>query len=250
MCFSARFLGVGSAHSQHSSSCVIERHGRPWLMIDCGFQSLSRYQAATQGNLPHAVFVTHLHFDHIGGLEQLFYQSRFQTNHQPRLFVPASLVYRLTQIFSNTGLAEGKVNLWDQLHIVPVLNEFWLDEVKFQVYPVRHHEPGSAYALHLPGVFFYSGDTRPVPEILHHQVRQGEVIFHDVSVKGNPSHTGIQDVLNEYDDEVRSRLVAYHYHDEQDAQLLHEQGIRVAISGTRIHLGATAWQRGMARISA
>ena len=236
MSFSAVFLGTGSASSAlGNSSCLIEKDRHPWLLIDCGHDTLSRYAEYCQGSLPSHIFITHLHFDHIGGLEQLFFKSTLG-DHQANLYVPAPLVPTLCTILSNTGMAEGKTNVWDSLRLIPVLNQFWHQEYSFCTYPARHHAPNSAFSLHLPGVFFYSGDTRPTPEVLHHNVQQGEVIFHDCCVNSNPSHCGVEDILREYDANTLERLMAYHYFSPREAALLNQKGIATITEKQRISL--------------
>ena len=65
-----RFLGVGSAQAPElgSSACVLERDREPLLVIDCGPDILSRSRGAHGDKEPPALFLTHTHFDHIGGL--------------------------------------------------------------------------------------------------------------------------------------------------------------------------------------
>ena len=48
------------------------------------------------------VFCTHLHLDHIGGVEQLFYRSYFTRRGQIRLFVPADLMPALHAKLANS----------------------------------------------------------------------------------------------------------------------------------------------------
>ncbi|MEO7064044.1 MAG: MBL fold metallo-hydrolase, partial [Dokdonella sp.] len=73
-----RFLGVGSAQAPElGSACgVLERDGEPLLMIDCGPEALSAY-LERYGEPPHAIYITHTHMDHVGGLERLFYKIYF-----------------------------------------------------------------------------------------------------------------------------------------------------------------------------
>src|SRR5690606_8458188 len=93
------------------------------------------------------------------------------------------------------ALAEGGVNFWEAFQLVPVTRGFWLDGLWFDVFPVRHHAIGAAYGIALRGSFVFTGDTRPVPEMLSTYAADGELVFHDCALTGNPSHTGLDDVL-------------------------------------------------------
>ena len=63
-----RFHGVGNASAVELGSpmATIERDGSPWLTIDCGSEGLTRC-VARYGAMPAALFVTHVHLDHVGG---------------------------------------------------------------------------------------------------------------------------------------------------------------------------------------
>ena len=95
MDWALRFLGVGNASAVElgSPNAVIERDGQPWLAIDCGGEGLTAYQAR-YGALPSAVFVTHVHLDHVAGFERLFVGSYFnpELRGRIRLYVPATVV--------------------------------------------------------------------------------------------------------------------------------------------------------------
>jgi glyoxylase-like metal-dependent hydrolase (beta-lactamase superfamily II) len=202
-------------------------------MIDCGFTAWRAFHAQYQRE-PDSIFITHLHADHIGGLEGLFYRLRFraQTN-LCKLFVPAPLIAALhAKVGEYPGiLAEGGSNFWDVFQLIPVGTGFWHQDVYFDVHPVRHHAPMSAYAVAVKGVFFFTGDTRPIPELLAHHASAGELIFHDLSVQANPSHTGLADIRREYPESWWPRLRFYHLGSALEADAMRAEGLIVAEKG-------------------
>ncbi|MGE3105377.1 MAG: MBL fold metallo-hydrolase [Lysobacterales bacterium] len=236
-----RFLGVGNAQAVElgSASAVIECAGAPLLMIDCGQQALCAYLAHYQG-WPDALFVTHAHFDHIGGLERLLYQTLFDRERcgRVRLYCAAALVPILqARVADYPGvLAEGGANFWDAFQLIPVSRGFWHAGFWFEVFPVRHHLPDTAFGLALPGALLWSGDTRPIPERLARHAAQGERIAHDCGLRGNPSHSGLDDLLREYQPEQLRRLIAYHYASTDDAAAIAAAGLTVARAGELFEL--------------
>ena len=236
-----RFLGVGNAQAPElgSACAVVERHGAPLLMIDCGAEALSAY-LDHYGAPPPAVYVTHTHMDHVAGLERLFYRTYFDAalRGNVRLYAHAALVPLLQARVADYPevLAEGGANFWDTFRLVPVSRGFWCDALWFDVFATRHHAPGTSFGLALAGSFVWSGDTRPIPEMLGAYAADGELVAHDCALRGNPSHTGIDDIEREYPAELRKRLMLYHYASEEDARALEQRGARVARRGDVVML--------------
>ncbi|HZX71178.1 MAG TPA: MBL fold metallo-hydrolase [Rhodanobacter sp.] len=239
------FLGVGAAHAAAlgSSAVVLERDNQPVLLVDCGPDTLDRYMATYQ-TLPSAVFITHTHMDHVAGLEQLFFKLWFDPERRGTtwLFAHAALIPWLqARVADYPGvLAEGGVNFWEAFQLVPCSRGFWLDGLWFDVFATRHHTPGTSYGLALDGSFVYTGDTRPIPEVLARYHGADVVIAHDCSLVGNPSHTGLDDIEREYPDSLRRQLLLYHYGSVADGDALASRGYRVAKAGERIALATPA----------
>ena len=231
-----RFHGVGNASAVElgSAMATLEREGVPWLTIDCGGEGLTAFQAR-YGDMPRAVFITHVHLDHVAGMERLFVASYFDPARrgQVRLYVPAPLVPLLHQRIASypNVLAEGGANVWDAFQLVPVGEAFWHDGQRLEVFPVRHHWPETAFGLRLRGSVVWTGDTRPIPEMLARHADAGELIAHDCGLHGNPSHSGIDDLEREYPPALLARCVLYHYASAEDGEALRARGHRVATPG-------------------
>ncbi|WP_426702789.1 MBL fold metallo-hydrolase [Rhodanobacter sp. Col0626] len=242
------FLGVGAAHALElgSSAVVLERDGKPLLLVDCGPDTLDRYLAA-YGALPPAIFITHTHMDHVAGLERLFIRLWFdeQLRGATRVFIHAGLLPWLqARVADYPGaLAEGGVNFWEAFRLVPCTRGFWLDGLWFDVFASRHHVPGTSYGLALDGSFVYTGDTRPIPEVLARHAESAALIAHDCSLVGNPSHTGIDDIEREYPETLRRQMILYHYGSAADGAALATRGYRIATADERVALATPSAPR-------
>lgn len=241
MHWALRLQGVGNAFATElgSAMATIERDGASWLTIDCGSEGLSAY-FAHYGAPPRALFLTHAHLDHVGGFERLFGALYFDSALRGRmpLYVPAPLVPLLQQRVAGypNVLAEGGANFWDAFRLVPVGEHFWHDGVRLEVFPTRHHWPDTSFGLRLRGSLVWTGDTRPIPEMLAKFADDRELVAHDCALQGNPSHSGVDDLEREYPPALLARCLLYHYASAADADALVARGHRVARPGEVVGL--------------
>lgn len=92
-----------------------------------------------------------------------------------------------------------------------------------------------SYGLALPGVFLYSGDTKPIPEVITSLAPNSEIIFHDLSLSNQPSHTFIGE-LAAYTPEVLARCYFYHLKDENDIKKVEHAGYDAVRPGQTFNL--------------
>ncbi len=238
-----RFLGIGGKGSTLGPVGVLEQGGDSLLQIDCAPGALDAHLDEF-GKPPSAIYLTHTHLDHIGGMEELFHGVIADVEADPgrriRLFAHAAILASLQErlVCNQYIRAEGGVNFWDAFQLTPVSDGFWLGTQWFRVFESRHMQPRFCFGIALPGSFVYTGDTRPIPEVLGTEARLDETVFHDCSVRANPAHSGFVDLLNEYPAELLNRIVCYHYGGEDEALRLEEHGFRVARAGQRLALPA------------
>ena len=219
---------------------VLERDGEPVLLIDCGPDTFDRYLAAMRcaaARRVHHRIPTWIMWPGWSGLFfKLWFDERLRGT--TKFFVHAALLPWLqARVADYPGaLAEGGVNYWEAFRLLPCTRGFWLDGLWFDVFATRHHVPGTSYGLALAGSFAYTGDTRPIPEMLAQYAGGQELIAHDCSLIGNPSHTGIDDIEREYSDALRSRLLLYHYGSAADGIALAVRGYRIVATDGRVAL--------------
>lgn len=241
MSYALRFLGVGSAQAVElgSSGAVLEHDGVPLLLIDCGPETLTRY-LDMYGAAPRAVYITHTHMDHVAGLERLFYRAYFDPSLKGKiaLFAHAALLPHLQGRVADypSVIAEGGANFWDAFHLIPCSRGFWHAGLWFDVFPTRHHAPMTSFGLALRGTFAWTGDTRPIPEMLEKYAPEPALIAHDCALHGNPSHTGVDDLEREYTKRQQAQMLLYHYGSAGDGEALVARGYRVAQRDQRVSL--------------
>ena len=86
------FLGVSSALSvgdkKYQSNMLIKSSTNRHLLIDCGTDIRhSLYEQGVSHSTIDAVYISHLHADHVGGLEWLSFSKVFIDHKKPGLYI-------------------------------------------------------------------------------------------------------------------------------------------------------------------
>lgn len=232
-----RFIGVGSAFTTmdyyHSNMLITSDNGKK-MLIDCGADarfSLSECQISDKNPafLIDAVYISHLHSDHIGGLEWLAITTYFaQDVKKPKLFMEASTMEQLwnDSLKGGLGLTDKVMSLDDYFTCVPLQENgsFEWEGITFNLIKSLHISAGVkkvySYALLINptglqdsnNTIFISTDTQFRSDTIIRIASKASVIFHDceTSVFKTGVHTHYDDLLT-LPEHVRSKIWLYHY---------------------------------------
>jgi len=225
------FLGTGSAFTtdpnNFQSNLLLEHDGER-LLLDCGGDARwSLSQLGLGAADIKAIYISHNHADHIGGLEWLAFSTYFNPKlGRPDLFASADV---LRELWSH-GLKAGLGSLEGELaglgtYFVPqgirANGHFTWAGIDFQVVQVVHFMNGFAIVPSY-GLFwtspetgkkiFWTSDTQFCPNQIKVFYKQADIIFQDCETSPFKSgvHAHYSDLLTLPDD-VRAKMVLYHY---------------------------------------
>lgn len=233
-----RVVGVGDAFTSryHNASLLVER-GASRVLVDAP-PALGRALADLGlglGDVEH-VIITHLHGDHVGGLEQLLFFQRFVTGKKVKLYAIPEVLADLWEtrlrggmevLMDHTG-ARRKLTLADYAEVCPLeAEETQIGEIAVRWRPTIHHIPTSALRFEAGGAKVgYSADTSFDPGLVA-WLAEAEVFFHETN---HGIHTPLASLVA-LPEETRARMRLIHYPDQHDVE---GSPIRCAREGERI----------------
>jgi ribonuclease BN (tRNA processing enzyme) len=225
-------LGVGNAFSaDFYSTCLALETDGCWLLIDCPhpIRKMMREASATAGvdfdaAAIHTVILTHLHADHVSGLEGLAYFSRFLLDRRLRLAAHPSVSARLWNQHLAAGMqwakqepdrAEVEFHCEDffDLHDLPDREPLAFGPFTVAIHPAMHSVPTSAIFVTAAGrKFGYSADTAYDPKLIE-WLSRADMIVHEAN--GGFPHTPYEK-LAALPAELRKKMYVVHCPDGFD----------------------------------
>jgi ribonuclease BN (tRNA processing enzyme) len=225
-------LGAGSAFTMQGRQVnflFVDENNRG-LMFDCGTDArygLFRIAGMSYLDLD-AVYISHLHSDHIGGLEWLALCTKFdpRCKSKIKLFIHEALVERLWNNCLSGGLQTLQVNVanLDTFFNVQTITKnggFMWANTLFELIQTVHIVNGNSFE-HSYGLkfkindktIFITSDTQYAPNQLKDFYKSSDVILHDCETM--PFKSGVHAHYSELvtlDAEHKNKMWLYHYND-------------------------------------
>lgn len=189
------FLGVSSAltagYKNFNSNMLLTSKSGKNLLIDCGSDVK---HALFEQNMSHnnidAVYISHLHADHVGGLEWLGFAKYFIDKKIPTLFISYIIKDKLWNNVLSGGMScleNSEASLATFFNVKPIMQDSFIWEgIIFNLIRVRHSYNNN-HEIPCFGLFiefdkhkiFITTDTRFCPDILMPIFEKADLIFHD-----------------------------------------------------------------------
>ncbi len=211
-------LGVGNGFSKgvYDNNALLGHHGR-LAMIDCGTTAwLSLDQLGIAREAIDEIFLTHLHFDHSGGVESAALYGRYIAGKKPTLIVPRPIERRLWE-HTLKGTIEDKeqnlLQLKDYFNVVaPAEQEpFYICGAKAYWVQTKHVPGKFSCGLVLADKLFYTSDMVCDPELLDRMMAGGiEMIYHDCQLNNAKVHADFA-TLCTYPEHLQKKIWLMHH---------------------------------------
>lgn len=257
--FTVEFTGTGNAWSKppvnYNTNAIIRVNAHAWL-LDCGLlcplalNSMNVSLADIDG-----VFVSHLHGDHVLGLEELFFTNFFGHQRRIRLYLPNGLLSRYSgiegsDIWENClrgamestafdGHREHQLMLEDyaDVEVFEPHRPYEIFGLRCEIFPVIHVRHRPSYGMILDGRVAYTSDCTFSRERIDSLLNRGvETIFHEVTFAPpwpGTVHTSFQE-LADLPRDIAERIILMHYGDdtpETSFRAAEDLGFRIARRG-------------------
>jgi ribonuclease BN (tRNA processing enzyme) len=231
-----KFIGVGSAFTTseyYQSNMLITSRSRRKMLVDCGSDArfalgecnINNYNL---GDEIDAIYISHLHADHIGGMEWLACNTYFGPKQvKPKLFMEAQLMEKMwnNSLRGGLGSVEGKeMHLSDYFECRPLSYNasflwegigFTLVEMPHVITEGRNH---NSYGLVVKAdgyegsSVFITMDTQFQPDCIAAISEKVRLIFHDCETSPCKSiiHAHYEDLCTMHA-EIKQKMWLYHY---------------------------------------
>jgi len=233
------FVGVGSAFSKkHYQTNLLIIKGQDHIMIDCGSKTpQALYELDLSVTDIKNFLITHLHADHIGGLEEVMLLGRFVHGEKPTIVINKKFQQLLWDLSLRGGAAyneersEADITFKDMWYVIrpkwlPSMSretqEADVGGINLKIFRTMHTPDNAedwqssfwSCGIIIDNKVMFTSDTRFDTDLVENYAANFdlEIIFHDAQFFNGGVHAGI-DELNTLPADIKKKLILTHYGD-------------------------------------
>jgi len=234
MSIQIEMIGTGSAFAKlyYNNNALVYANGYT-LLIDCGITApMALYKMGKPFDQIDGILVTHIHGDHVGGLEEFAFQCKFVYGIKPTLYIPDSLIEPLWETTLKGGMRQDDHNsLESYFNVVPIAanTPFTIHEgLKVEALQTPHIPNKVSFSFILNDMLFYSADMQFYPELLDDLVKNRGIrhILHDCQlIAPGVVHASLEQLLT-LPDFIQEIVYLMHYGDTMEQNVGHTGKMR------------------------
>lgn len=224
------FIGTGSAFTvgsdNYHSNMLLENDAHQKLLIDCGSDArLALHDVGLSHDDIDHVYISHLHADHVGGLEWLAFSRKFGSEKaKPAIYIEQSHLNKLWPHVLSGGLStlqgeEAKLSTFFDVKAIQNEDPFEWQNLKIKVVKTCHAMSNSEEVPSY-GLFFKANgnqvyittDTRFCPEKVDEYYQKADIIFQDCETATRKSgvHAHYEQLVT-LPTAIKNKMWLYHY---------------------------------------
>ncbi|MBU5674688.1 MBL fold metallo-hydrolase [Paenibacillus brevis] len=225
MALHLQMLGTGGAFAKNyfNNNALLSTDDFT-LLIDCGITApMAMHQLGVTPEKIDALLITHIHGDHVGGLEEFAFRMKYGAGRKPVLYVAEALAGPLWDHTLKGGLGQDGITCLEDAFDVRLLKEGVpcqiAEGLKVELIRTPHIPGKTSFSLYINEEIFYSADMVFQPELLQQLAdeRGCRKILHEVQLTGpGEVHTTLSELLS-LPQKLRAMISLMHYGDEMES---------------------------------
>lgn len=226
MSVEVKMIGTGNAFAKRyfNNNALVTVNGFR-LQIDCGVTApYALHQMNVSLTDIDALLITHIHGDHVGGLEEFAFQMMFKYMKKPVLYVPSAIadtLWNSTLRGAMEVVGQGLISLdsYFNVHLIGPMKPFSIHNgLTVELVPTKHIPGRPSYGVLINETLFYSSDMVLDADLLVRLIDEGRCrhIMHDCQLVGKGEvHATLEELLT-LPERIQERILLMHYNDEME----------------------------------